>query len=153
MNTSRPEPTDEQFARILKLTGEHLTVPPMRDVASIAVGRINEARSRGPATDRPVGPWHADQNERVWNPDAPTRPAVEQRQSRRKELGLFVAGLASAAVVTLVLVFVFGGFPGGGPDDRDAPGVGADGSSERIAYVVTHDFNRGDGVGEVVVVN
>lgn len=153
MNTNRPEPTDELFTQILELTGEHLIVPPMRDVASIAMGRINAEKSRGRATDRPVGRWDADQNERVWNPDASTRPAVEQRQSRRKELGLFVAGLASAAAVTLVLVFVFGGFPGGGPDGRDAPGAGDDGSGERVAYVVTNDFDQGDPLGEVIAVS
>lgn len=119
MTVNLHEMNDEQFERLLKLTGSRLSMPPMRDIVATTLAGIRTDRAATQTSESTPLHWNGVVDERIIRRIPMSRYAsfVEPPRSRWKDLGVFAGGVGAAAFLTLLLVF-----RGFGADDssRDA---------------------------------
>lgn len=120
MTPNQHEMSDEQFERLLNLTGSQLSTPPMHNVVAATLTRIRSEQAAGQAADRTPRRWIGSSRERVLlrPPTSSYSSFGELPRSRWKDLGIFVGGAGAAAIVTLLLLLVFRGF-GADSSSRD----------------------------------
>lgn len=111
MTANQHEMSDEQFERLLNLTGSQLSMPPMRNVVVTTLASIRSEQAAVQA---------ADPSPRRW-----------------KDIGIFAGGVGVAAIVTLLLLLIFRGFGADGSsrdaDQGQAPPVAAAFSDPALA--------------------
>lgn len=121
MTVNLHEMNDEQFERLLKLTGSRLSMPPMRNIVDATLASISTEQAAMQAPARVPRRWNGLADERLVRhvPASSYTTFGEQPRSRWKDVGLFAGGVAAAAAVTLLLLLVFRGF-GANDRSRDA---------------------------------
>ncbi len=115
-------PSDHDLDALLAAISDTLDLPPMADGVTRARQRI-EARAATQSRQESMLPASPTRNDRAaaFQPKEILQLPLEEQQSKIREFGLLAAGLAAAAILSVALTFVFGGFDRDGGSAADEP--------------------------------